>query len=78
MYPKIHKLTDLLSALGKSSFDGIMDDILLLDRFYTPTRYPDVLPSSLPDSLPGEAEAEEALKTAEAVYEIAQGDLWKI
>jgi HEPN domain-containing protein len=78
MYPKTHKLADLLTALGNSPFDEIADDILLLDRFYIPTRYPNALPGSLPDSLPGEIDAKEALKTAEAVFEIAQKEIGRI
>ena len=49
----------------------IANDIQLLDRFYIPTRYPDALPGALPDDLPTRQDAEQALATAQQVFEVA-------
>ena len=44
---------------------GELEDALrLLDRFYIPTRYPDVFPGMLADGLPGRQDAREALAVA--------------
>jgi len=78
IHPPSHKLADLTNYLGESIFDDLKKDIISLDRFYIPTRYPDALPGSLPEGLPGESEAEEALKTAKAVYGRAQKEFEKL
>lgn len=44
---------------------NLHEQVLLLDRFYIPTRYPDALPGSIPEGLPSGAEAREAVDTAE-------------
>lgn len=62
--PKTHKLSDLLPMLPDIPAQKIQEDVILLDRFYIPTRYPDALPGSIPDGLPTEQEAKEALDTA--------------
>lgn len=49
----------------------------VLKALYIPTRYPDALPGSLADSLPNEHDADEALETAEAVYQLVTGMLLK-
>lgn len=77
-HPPTHKLVDLINYLGESIFDDLKNEIILLDRFYILTRYPDALPGSLPEGLPGEADAKEALRTAKAVYEVARRDFEKI
>jgi HEPN domain-containing protein len=48
-------------------------DILTLDRFYIPTRYPDALPGALSEGLPTEADATEALAIARQVWEAING-----
>jgi len=42
-------------------------DLLLLDRFYIPTRYPDALPGMLDDGLPNLDDATDALRVADAL-----------
>jgi len=59
--PQTHKLADLFSYLPEDPFEDMKDNILLLDRFYIPTRYPDALPGSLREGLPKEGDAEEAI-----------------
>ncbi len=70
--PKTHALAKLISLLPANTFGELREKILLLDRFYIPTRYPDALPGSLPDSLPSHKDAEGALETARQVYAIAR------
>lgn len=72
IYPKTHKLADILSMIVESPFDDLRQDILLLDRFYIPTRYPDALPGSLPEGLPKKKDAEEALEIAKSIYNKGQ------
>lgn len=62
--PRTHSMADLLSLLPTDAVGDIADEIVLLDRFYIPTRYPDALPGSLEDGLPDEEEAQEALALA--------------
>lgn len=72
--PRSHKLADLLAGLSDDMFAGIDGDIVLLDRFYIPTRYPDALPGSLAAGLPGRAEAQEAFNVASAVIGMVLGN----
>lgn len=69
IYPKSHKLADLINYLSDDIFDDLKDEIISLDRFYIPTRYPDALPGSLPDGLPTAKDAEESIKIAREVFE---------
>ncbi|MEW6103321.1 MAG: HEPN domain-containing protein [bacterium] len=68
IYPKSHKLADLLSLLPET-FKDLKEKILLLDRFYIPTRYPDALPGALPEGLPTAKDSEEAIEIAREVFE---------
>lgn len=67
--PRTHRLGDLLSLLEPNPFILSSLEIQLLDRFYIPTRYPDVLPGALPEGLPERNDAEEALVIARRVLE---------
>lgn len=62
-------MADLLPLLPAELVGGMAEEIMLLDRFYIPTRYPDALPGSLEDSLPSEEEALETLNLAKKVLE---------
>lgn len=72
IHPQTHKLTDILSSIPQNPFEDLRDGILLLDRFYIPTRYPDALPGSLKEGLPKEGDAEEAIGVANAIFEKAR------
>jgi HEPN domain-containing protein len=67
--PRTHRMADLLPLLPAELVGGMAEEIILLDRFYIPTRYPDALPGSLEDSLPSEEEALETLNLAKKVLE---------
>lgn len=67
--PRTHSVTDLLSLFPQDWLVDLRDDLVVLDDYYIPTRYPDALPGMLPDSLPGKSEAEEALSLARALLE---------
>jgi HEPN domain-containing protein len=64
--PRTHRMADLLRLLPSHLLSGLRPDLLLLDRFYIPTRYPDALPGMLPLGMPGQSEAQEALELARA------------
>lgn len=69
MIPKTHSLAKLfhdVRTLGVK--DVVEDDVLFVDQFYSPTRYPDTLPGSLPEGLPTQADAEKAVRIAEEVF----------
>lgn len=68
--PRTHQLADLLSLLESEPFGELGLEILLLDRFYIPTRYPDALPGALPEGLPGHHDAEQAVKVAREVLRV--------
>jgi len=75
IYPQSHKLVDILSLILESPFDDLRDEIIILDRFYIPTRYPDVLPGSFPEGLPSKMDAEEAIQVARLVNERIKREL---
>ena len=62
--PKTHKLGDLLGLLPVAMPDDLRRRLLLLDRYYIPTRYPDAVPGSLAAGMPDQADAEEALSSS--------------
>jgi len=68
--PKSHKIADLLMLTEGIFAEPFKKELLLLDRFYIPTRYPDTLPGILESGLPSETDAKEALETAIKCYEI--------
>ena len=65
MPPKVQ----LLSLLEAHPFEEFKEELMLLDRFYISTRYPDALPGLLPESMPTKEDAESALRVARKVYE---------
>ena len=75
IHPQTHKLADLLSYMLPSPFDDLKDEILILDRFYIPTRYPDALPGTLSESLPSEKDAKESIEVARLVLQRGEEEL---
>jgi len=67
--PRTHSMADLLTLIPANVVADMAEEVLLLDRFYIPTRYPDALPGSLEDGLPDKDEAQEALALATKVLE---------
>lgn len=72
---KTHSLIELLNEAIKidKKFDRFRDYCLILDRYYTTTRYPDALPGSLPEGLPGKDKAQEAFIYAKEVLDFIEG-----
>lgn len=71
LVPRTHLIADLVQqmpAAAQSVMAAVEDDLLALDQFYIPTRYPDALPGVLPDGLPQRAHADLALATAQQCY----------
>jgi HEPN domain-containing protein len=68
--PKIHSLPELLERCARldRSFAQFKDAVLKLDKFYQPTRYPD-LAGTLPHGLPNKADADSAIASAKEIYE---------
>jgi HEPN domain-containing protein len=61
--PRTHVIADLLNRLApqtRTAFTPYYADVLNLDRYYIPTRYPDTLPGVMP----GEPDARTALDAA--------------
>lgn len=50
--PRTHRMADLLTLIPADVLKDMAEEILLLDRFYIPTRYPDALPGSLEQGMP--------------------------
>ncbi len=72
LYPRTHKLVDLWKlcrSLEKelTPFEG---RFRIIDEYYIPARYPDVLPGSLLSGEPSLDNAGEALETATRIYKI--------
>lgn len=69
--PRTHVMAELIRLLDPNPVEQIRMDLLFLERFYIPTRYPDALPGSLPEGMPDRNDAEGALETARKLLEIA-------
>jgi HEPN domain-containing protein len=67
--PRTHSITDLLSLLPSDEFADLRNDLVELDDYYVPTRYPDVLPGTLPEGLPGKAQAQESIVLARTLLD---------
>ena len=65
--PRTHSMADLLTLIPADVVGNLSEEILLLDRFYISTRYPDALPGSVEDGMPDKDEASEALDLATRV-----------
>lgn len=61
-YAKIHSLTELMKIVDEQSITALRDDLLYLDQFYMPSRYPDALPGTLPSGLPNKQDAVKAFE----------------
>ncbi len=72
--PKIHSLIELLDmvALDAIGLKAFSDQIVFLNQFYIPTRYPDALPGSLPEGLPSIEVAEKAIIYATEIVEFVK------
>lgn len=68
--PRTHSMADLLTLIPADAIGDMSEEILLLDRFYISTRYPDALPGSLEDGMPDKDEAMEALDIATRALKI--------
>ncbi len=66
--PQVHSVYRLYLILKEELPIKIPENILKkLDKYYIPTRYPDVFPDSTPSELFSKEEAEEAIEGAELV-----------
>lgn len=74
---KTHKLVDLLEGIIKfdENYVDFQSEVVLLDRYYMPTRYPDALVGSLPEGLPSENQSREAMEIAEKILEFTKHKL---
>jgi HEPN domain-containing protein len=70
--PRIADLLQQLPAAAQGTVASLEQELLALDQFYIPTRYPDALPGSLPEGLPQQPHAAIALATARRCYEEIQ------
>ena len=69
--PKNPRLLELLerATTHDPSLATWRDTLLVLNQFYIPVRYPDVLPGAVADGLPDAQESQQALQSAEAVFQ---------
>ena len=73
--PRSHQLSLLLSFFPDDALAGLRARIILLDRFYIPTRYPDAFPGGLPQGLPDANDSAEALDVARQVLAYVEQQL---
>jgi len=60
------------AARSEAAFAGIIEQAKRLDRHYLTSRYPDALPEpAIPAEAYGQADADEAVRAARAIFEIA-------
>ena len=74
--PKTHSLLKLLND-AKISGKVEQSDVIFIDRFYIPTRYPETLPGSLPEGLPSKLDAEKSVEIAEKILDILKKEVKK-
>lgn len=77
--PKTHTLQELAERMNVT-FPLIVPfrhHLMVLDRYYIPTRYPDALPGSLPEGLPTRDQAEEAVSIARQLVGLIQTHIGK-
>ena len=72
----VHLLQHLVEALGVDAPDDVRRACLLLSKFYTPTRYPDVWSEGIPEEFYSAEEASEAIESAQLVLEWVER-LWR-
>lgn len=72
-YPRVHKLVDLLGKCEAhdAEFARFLNDCIVVDQYYIPTRYPDGVPGGLPGGTPSEEQAREAIAAAERILALA-------
>ncbi|MBW1668763.1 MAG: HEPN domain-containing protein [Deltaproteobacteria bacterium] len=78
LYPRSHKVADILRLLPGNAFSDMHEELLLLDRFYVTTRYPDALPGMLPSGMPSEEDARKSLQTARLVFDRLKGEMGEV
>lgn len=76
-YPRTHKLVDLLVQCQsiEPTFSQFLPDCSVIDQYYIPTRYPDAVPGGTPGGLPGETEANQAIATADGIFQFVSQQL---
>jgi len=63
-----HSLKKLVEDLGEKFLEGAEKDLIYLDKFYIPTRYPNGVPYPLiPEEVYKEEDSRKALKVAEKI-----------
>mgnify|MGYP001566342909 CR=1 FL=1 len=72
--PKVHTLQELAEGVTETlrEIEQFRPQLIILDTFYIPTRYPDALPGSLPEGLPTKQDAEEAINIAEKLLALVR------
>jgi len=68
-YPKSHSLLELFELCKEvdGNFEAYFEDCEYLDRFYTPTRYPDAAVGTLPEGAPGKTDAKKAIGSLDRI-----------
>lgn len=67
-YPKSHNLRELSKRVPELSLESFYEPLTVLDGYYVPLRYPDAAPGMKAGGPPNSKDAEEALKTAEEIW----------
>ncbi len=69
----LSRLLEYISELGVEVPEEVLRACRRLDRFYTPTRYPDVWCEGVPEDYYVREDAEEAIKLAECILSWVEG-----
>lgn len=72
--PRTHRLIDILQETLEryTHLDKFLNDCLILDQYYIPTRYPDAVIGIKPSGLPSQEDAEEAVRIAQTIFSEVQ------
>lgn len=70
--PRTHELPFLYELVIKINpgLEEIKEELMFLNRFYVPTRYPEALPGSLEENLPTIEMAKQAVRYAEQIFSL--------
>lgn len=72
--PRTHRLTNLSKSLEARypSLRESADDLLVLENYFIPSRYPEATPGSMPEGLPEREDAARTLAAARRVSEFVE------
>lgn len=70
---RIRKTHDLSLLLEETGLGDFKQECEFINKFYVPSRYPDIVPGSLESALPNTKQAKQAVEYAEKIFNAVKG-----